>query len=65
MTQLLILMQISLLLIRLKLNKKITGKISDNGTNDIEIIVPLKHLRIFWRTLEMSLTNCETSLDLN
>ena len=28
-------------------------------------MVPLKYLSNFWRTLEMPLTNCEITLDLN
>ena len=33
---------------------KITGETPDDGnTKDVEIIVPLKCLRNFWRTLEM------------
>ena len=32
------------------------------NTKDNEIIVPLKYLSNFWRTLEMSLINCETEL---
>ena len=35
---------------------KMTGKLPDDGnTKDVEIIVPLKYLGIFWRTLEMPL----------
>ena len=30
-----------------------------------EIIVPLKYLRNFWRTLKMPLVICEVNLDLN
>ena len=42
---------------------KITGKTPNNGnTKDVEIIVPLKYLSNFWRTLEMPLINCEVSL---
>ena len=44
---------------------KITGKTSNNGnTKDVEIIVPLKYLSNFWRTLEMLLINCEVNLIL-
>ena len=44
---------------------KITGKTPNNGnTKDVEIIVPLKYLSNFWRTLEMLLINCEVSLVL-
>ena len=31
---------------------------------DVEIMLPLKYLSNFWRTLEMSLINCEISLQL-
>ena len=42
---------------------KITGKTPDDGnTKDVEIIVPLKYLSSFWRTLEMPLINCEVIL---
>ena len=34
------------------------------NTKDNEIIVPLKYLSNFWRTLDMSLINCETELIL-
>ena len=35
---------------------KITGRTpADGNTKDVEIIVPLKHLSNFWRTLEMPL----------
>ena len=34
------------------------------NTKDVEIIVPLKYLSNFWRTLEMSLINCEVNLIL-
>ena len=44
---------------------KITGKTPNNGnTKDIEIIVPLKYLSNFCRTLEMPLINCEVNLIL-
>ena len=33
-------------------------------TKDVEIIVPLKYLSNFWRTLEMLLINCEVNLIL-
>ena len=54
-----------LLLIRLKSNKKIAGKTSNNGTKIVEIMVPLKNLSNFWRTLEISLIYYEIILDLN
>ena len=44
---------------------KITGKTPNDGnTKDVEIIVPLKDLSNFWRTLEMSLIICEVNLIL-
>ena len=44
---------------------KITGKTPHNGNEkDVEIMVPLKYLSNFWRTLEMPLSNCEVSLIL-
>ena len=43
----------------------ITGKLEDNNTEkEVEIIVPLKHLSNFWRTLDMPLINCEINLIL-
>ena len=45
-----------------KFKAKITGQTEDDGTKDVEIIVPLKYLSNFWRTLEMSLVNCEVNL---
>ena len=38
---------------------KITSQTGDDGTKDVEIIVPPKHLSNFWRTLEMPLINCD------
>ena len=45
---------------------KITGQTAANNNNgniagrvDVEIMVPLKYLSNFWRTLEMPLINCE------
>ena len=44
---------------------KIIGKTPDDGnTKDVEIIVPLKYLSNFWRTLEMPLIDFEVSLEL-
>ena len=43
---------------------KITGRTGNNGTKDVEIMVPLKYLSNFWRTLEMPLINCEVNLIL-
>ena len=44
---------------------KITGKTPNNGNEkDVEIMVPLKYLSNFWRTLEMHSINCEVNLML-
>ena len=50
---------------------KITGQTATNNNNgniagrvNVEIMVPLKYLSNFWRTLEMPLINCETELIL-
>ena len=43
---------------------KITGQTGYNGTKDVEMMVPLKYLSNFWRTLEMPLINCEVNLIL-
>ena len=48
----------------LKFKAKITGKTGNDGTKDVEIIVPLKYLCNFWRTLEMPLINCEVNFIL-
>ena len=44
---------------------KITGQTNTNGRIDVEIMVALKYLRKFWRTLEMPLINSEIELILN
>ena len=43
---------------------KITGQTGNNGTKDVELMVPLKYLSNFWRTLEMPFINCEVNLIL-
>ena len=47
-----------------KFKQKLTGQTGSGGTEDAEIIVPLKHLSNIWRRLEMPLINCEISLQL-
>ena len=44
--------------------EKITGQTGNDGTKDVEIMVPLKYLSNFCRTLEMPLINCEINLIL-
>ena len=43
---------------------KFTGETEDDGTKDVEIMVPLKYLSNFWRILEMPFINCEVNLIL-
>ena len=44
---------------------KIIGKTpDDDNEKDVEIMVPLKYLSNFWRTLEVPLINCEVNLIL-
>ena len=54
--------------VSLKYKTSLTGKTSNQedseNTENLEIVVPLKHLSNFWRTLDMPLINCEVSLTL-
>ena len=44
----------------LKYKAKIIGSMTnDNKTLDAEIVVPLKYLSNFWRSLDFPLINCE------
>ena len=48
-----------------KFKVKITGKtLAADNEKDVEIMVPLKYLSNFWRTLELLLINCEVNLIL-
>ena len=47
-----------------KFKANITGQTGNNGRKDFEIMVPLKYLSNFWRTLEILLINCEVNLIL-
>ena len=48
-----------------KLKARITGRaLVDDSTKDAETAVSFKYLSSFWRTLEMSLINCEINLVL-
>ena len=49
----------------LNLKEKMTGQADNNGTKNVEILIPLRHLSNFWRTLEMPLINCKINLSLN
>ena len=46
------------------IKEKITGQTDNNGTKDVETIVPLKYLGNFWRTLEMPLIKCKIGIFL-
>ena len=48
-----------------KYKQKVTGSTGNDGTKAVKIMVPLKYLSNFWRTLEVPLINCETNLMLN
>ena len=37
----------------------------DNNTLDTEVVVPLKYLSNFWRSLDLLLITCEIELDLS
>ena len=43
----------------------IAGQTNDDGIINVEIMVPLKYLSNFWRTLEIPLINCEVERILN
>ena len=35
-----------------------------NGKNETEVVIPLKYLKIFWRSLNIPLINCQVELIL-
>ena len=43
---------------------KMTGQTGNDGTKNVEIMIPIKYLRIFWRILEMPLIDCEVNVIL-
>ena len=43
---------------------KITFKTNDDGIINVKIMIPLKYLSNFWRTLEILLINCEVEIIL-
>ena len=47
------------------LKEKLTDQTDNNDTKIVEIMLLLKYLNNFWRTLEMPLINWEITLDLN
>ena len=49
----------------LNFKSNIIGKTNDDGDiENVEIMIPLKYLSNFWRTLEMPLISCEVELIL-
>ena len=50
--------------ISFKFKEQVKEQTGNDGKKDVEIMVPLKNLSNFWRTLEMPLINCEFSLML-
>ena len=48
----------------LKLKQKLAGKTAAGGTKKVEIMMPLKYLSNFRRTLEMTSVTCEINLIL-
>ena len=63
MVRLLILVRV-ILLIHLILKKKIKGQSGNDGTKGVEIMVSLKNLDKFLRTLEILFINCEINIIL-
>ena len=47
-----------------KLKQKITGSTENGGTKAVQIVIPLKHLNNFLKTLEIPLINCKINLIL-
>ena len=44
---------------------KMTSQTGNDGTKNVEIMVPIRYSSNFWKTLEMPLINCEVNLILN
>ena len=52
--------------ISFKYKTKIIGSTSDNASRlNAEVVVPLKYLSNFWRSLDLLLINCEIELDFS
>ena len=43
---------------------KMAGQTGDDGAKEVEVMVSLNSLSNFWKTLKMSLINCEVNLVL-
>ena len=64
MMAVLLILLVIIIVLYLKQKQKMTGQTGNNGTNDVQIMVPLKYLSNFWRTFEMPLINYEINLFL-
>ena len=53
---------IIVMVLEFKFKGKITGQTGDDGTRHLEIMVALRYLSNFWRTLEMPLIGCKIHL---
>ena len=50
----------------LEYKTKLKGSTPNNdNTLDVEVVAPLKHLSNLWRSLDLSLINCEIELHLS
>ena len=49
----------------LKFKEKITDETGDDGIKNVDNMAPLKCIGNLWRTLGMSLINCEINIDIN
>ena len=48
-----------------KYKSNVIGNLSQVGTrNNVKIVIPIKYLSNFWRSLEMPLINCKVELSL-
>ena len=43
---------------------KLYRQTGNDGTKNVEIMVPLSYLSVFWRSLDLPLINCEVNLIL-
>ena len=48
-----------------KFKSSITDNTNNAGIANVKIVVPLKYLSNFWKTLETPLINCKVTFDLN
>ena len=55
-------LNLNLITYKFNFKQKLTDQTDNDGTKDIEIMIPLKYLSNFWRTPEMPLINCEVDL---